>query len=142
MSTKFKNFTLIVGLLIFLAGVGLFAYLGYYNRYWADDWCYNADFKNMGFIETVRGYSYNTTYTPSRYSVTIFAGLIQAFETLGMQLMSPLTIIFWVTGLIFLFYNITRMVGYHGYLSPLSPQRQSGGRGSSNHTDTPNAPAR
>jgi len=113
MSTKFKNFTLIIGLLIFLAGVGLFVYLGYYNRYWADDWCYNADFKNLGFLETVRGYSYNTTYTPSRYSVTIFAGLIQAFETLGMQLMTPLTIIFWVTGLAFLFYNIIRMVGYH-----------------------------
>ena len=113
MSTNLKKFTLLVGLLIFLAGVGLYVYLGYYNRYWADDWCYNADFKNLGFIETVRGYSYNTTYTPSRYSVTIFAGLIQAFETLGMQLMTPLTIIFWVAGLVYLFYNFARMAGYH-----------------------------
>jgi len=112
MSTNLKKFALIVGLLIFLTGVGLFVYLGYYNRYWADDWCYNADFKNLGFIETVRGYSYNTTYTPSRYSVTIFAGLIQVFETLGMQLMTPLTIIFWVAGLVYLFYNFAHMAGY------------------------------
>lgn len=112
MSFDLRKFALIVGLVIFLAGVGLFAYLGYYNRTWADDWCYDADFKNLGFLETVRGYSYNVTYTPSRYSVTIFAGLIQAFETIGMQLMTPLTVIFWVAGLAYLFYNFAGMAGY------------------------------
>lgn len=112
MSFNFKKLTLIVGLTVFLAGIGLFAYLGYYNRYWADDWCYNADFKNLGFIETVRGYAYNVTYTPSRYSVTIFAGLIQAFEIVGMQLMTPLTIIFWVAGMAHLFYNFAAMASY------------------------------
>lgn len=112
MAFKLKKFTLIVGLVIFLVGVSLFAYLGYYNRYWADDWCYNADFKELGFLETVRGYTYNVTYTPSRYSVTIFAGLIQAFRTLGLQLMTPLTIIFWVMGLAYLFYNFAQMTGY------------------------------
>jgi hypothetical protein len=112
MSFDLRKFALIVGLALFLAGVGLFAYLGYYNRYWADDWCYNADFKNLGFLETVRGYAYNVTYTPSRYSVTIFAGLIQAFETLGMQLMTPLTVISWLGGLAFLFYNLADMVGH------------------------------
>jgi hypothetical protein len=112
MSFDLKKFAVIAGLGIFLAGVGLFAYLGYYNRYWADDWCYNADLNNLGFLETVRGYSYNVTYTPSRYSVTIFAGLIQAFETLGVQLMTPLTIFFWVAGLAYLFYNLAQMAGY------------------------------
>jgi hypothetical protein len=112
MSFDLKKFVLIVGLVIFLTGVGLFAYLGYYNRAWADDWCYNADFKNLGFLETVRGYSYNVTYTPSRYSVTIFAGLIQAFETVGMQLMTPLTVIFWVAGLAYFFNNFAGMAGY------------------------------
>jgi hypothetical protein len=112
MSLNLKKIALIVGLVLFLAGVGLFVYLGYYNRTWADDWCYDADFRNLGFIETVRGYVYNVTYTPSRYSVTIFAGLIQAFGTLGMQLMTPLTIIFWVVGLAYFFYNFARMAGY------------------------------
>ena len=112
MSFNFKKIALVVGLALFLAGVGLFAYLGYYNRYWADDWCYNADFKNLGFIETLSGYAYNVTYTPSRYSVTIFAGLIQAFGILGMQLMTPLTVIFWVAGLAYLFYNVAQMAGH------------------------------
>jgi hypothetical protein len=107
-----RRFALFLGLILFLSGVALLAYLGTYNRYWADDWCYNADLKNLGFLETLSGYSYNVTYTPSRYSVTIFAGLIQVFETLGVQLMTPLTIIFWVAGLAFLFYNLAKMAGY------------------------------
>lgn len=111
-SAKAKQIFPFIGLMIFLAGVGLFVYLGLYNRYWADDWCYNADFRNKGFIETVAAYSYDVTYTPSRYSVTIFAGLIQAFEVLGVQLMTPLTILFWVAGLVYLFYNISRIAGY------------------------------
>jgi len=112
LSAKAKQIVPFIGLVIFLAGVGLFVYLGVYNRYWADDWCYNADFRNKGFIETVAGYSYDVTYTPSRYSVTIFAGLIQAFEVLGVQLMTPLTIVFWVAGLIYLLYNVSRITGY------------------------------
>ena len=112
MAFNFKKFVLILGVVLALAGVGLFAYLGYFNRDWADDWCYNADFKNLGFLETVAGYAYNVTYTPSRYAVTIFAGLIYAFGTLGTQLMTPLTIIFWVAGLAYLFYNFAHMAGY------------------------------
>lgn len=112
MPINFKRFALIAGLILALAGVGLFVYLGYFNRDWADDWCYNADFKNLGFLETVAGYAYNVTYTPSRYSVTIFAGLIYAFGTLGLQLMTPLTIIFWVAGLAYFFYNFAYMAGY------------------------------
>jgi len=112
MNFSFKKFALVVGLILALAGVALFIYLGYFNRDWADDWCYNADFKNLGFLETVAGYAYNVTYTPSRYSVTIFAGLIYAFGTLGNQLMTPLTIIFWVAGLAYIFYNFAQMAGY------------------------------
>jgi len=112
MSFNFKRFALIVGLVLVLAGVGLFAYLGYFNRDWADDWCYNADFKNLGYLETVAGYAYNLTYTPSRYSVTIFSGLIYAFGTLGLQLMTPLTVLSWVAGLAYLLYNFAYMTGY------------------------------
>ncbi len=112
LSAKTKQVIPFIGLLLFVAGVGLFVYLGVYNRYWADDWCYNADFRNKGFIDTVAGYSYDVTYTPSRYSVTIFAGLLQALGVLGVQLMTPLTILFWVAGLIYLLYNVSKITGY------------------------------
>src|SRR5260221_6475658 len=110
-SAKFKKIILAIGMVVLLGGLAFFIYLSYYNRYWADDWCYNADFRNKGFIETVRGYFYDTSYTPSRYSVTIFAGLLQVFGVLGVQWMTPLTIIFWMAGLVFLFRNIARLAG-------------------------------
>ena len=112
LSAKAKQIIPFIGLILFSAGVILFVYLGIYNRYWADDWCYNADFRNKGFIETVAGYSYDVTYTPSRYSVTIFAGMLQAVGVPGVQLMTPLTILFWVAGLIYLLYNVSKIIGY------------------------------
>jgi hypothetical protein len=110
-SPKSKKIILFTGVAVLFSGLLLFIFLSYYNRYWADDWCYNADFRNKGFIETLRGYFYDTTYTPSRYSVTIFAGLLQAFGVLGVQWMTPLTILFWIAGLVFLFWNIARLTG-------------------------------
>ena len=55
MPAHFKRVIPIFALILFLAGVALFAYLGIYNRYWADDWCYNADLHDLGFINTVKG---------------------------------------------------------------------------------------
>ena len=110
--SDFKRIILFLGVTVMLIGLGLFIYLSYYNRYWADDWCYNADLRIKGFWETLRGYFYDTTYTPSRYSVTIFAGLLQIFKVAGVQWMTPLTIIFWLVGLIWLFINITRLAGF------------------------------
>lgn len=111
-SPRFKRIVLVVGLIVLFGGLCLFIFLSYYNRYWADDWCYNADYRLKGFMETLRGYFYDTTYTPSRYSVTIFAGLLNIFEILGVQWMTPLTILFWVVGLVFLFRNIARLAGF------------------------------
>src|SRR5262245_45544498 len=111
-SSTFKKIVLYFGAAVLLGGLSLFIYLSVYNRYWADDWCYNADFRNKGFLQTVAGYAYDVTYTPSRYAVTIFAGLLQVFEVAGVQWMTPLTIIFWVVGLIWLFRNATRLAGF------------------------------
>ena len=111
-SPTFKRAVLCIGLAVLMGGLLLFTYLSYFNRHWADDWCYNADFRNKGFIETVRGYAYDTTYTPSRYSVTIFAGLLQAFDVVGTQWMTPVTIWFWTVGLLWLFWNIARLAGF------------------------------
>jgi hypothetical protein len=115
-SPTFKRIVLLIGLAVLLGGLLLFISLGYFNRHWADDWCYNADFHTKGFLETLGGYAYDTTYTPSRYSVTIFAGLLQAFDVTGTQWMTPLTILFWLAGMIWLIWNLTRLAGLR--LSP------------------------
>jgi hypothetical protein len=111
-SPPFKRVVLFIGLAVLMGGLLLFTYLSYFNRHWADDWCYNADFRSRGFIETVKGYAYDTTYTPSRYSVTIFAGLLQVFDVAGTQWMTPLTIWLWVVGLTWLFWNVVRLAGF------------------------------
>jgi hypothetical protein len=109
---KFQKVTLYLGLAIFLIGLGIFAYLGIYFRYWADDWCYNADFRNLGFLETLRGYANNVTYTPSRYSVTILAGLFYPLGVFGLQILIPLSLLLWTWGLVRLFKNTSSLSGF------------------------------
>jgi len=107
-----QKLTLYLGLAIFFIGLGIYAYLGIYFRYWADDWCYNADFRNLGFLETLRGYTYNVTYTPSRYSVTILAGLFYSLGLFGLQILIPLSLLLWTWGLVRLFKNISSISGF------------------------------
>ncbi len=109
---KAQKSSSLAALAIFIGGLGMFAYLGVFFRYWADDWCYNADFRNLGFLETLRGYAYNVTYTPSRYSVTILAGLFYPLGVLGLQLLVPLSLLLWTLGLVRLFKNISFLLGY------------------------------
>jgi hypothetical protein len=60
----------------------------------------------------LRGYAYNVTYTPSRYSVTILAGLFYPFGILGLQLLIPLSLLLWTWGLVRLFVNISSLSSY------------------------------
>ncbi len=107
-----KKHLSLIPLTVFLIGLGVYAYLGIYFRYWADDWCYNADFRNLGFLETLRGYAYNVTYTPSRYSVTILAGLFYPLGVFGLQLLLPLSLLLWTGGLVRLSRSISALSGY------------------------------
>lgn len=95
-----------MGLVLFLAGLGLFAYLGFFNRYWADDWCYNADLKQLGFWGTMKGYTYITTYASNRFSLTLFSGLFYALGLFGVQIMTLLVVAFWFLGLFYILVNI------------------------------------
>lgn len=109
---KLQRASFLAALAVFIVGLGMFAYLGVYFRYWADDWCYNADFRNLGFLETLRGYAYNVTYTPSRYSVTILAGLFYPLGVFGLQLLVPLSLLLWTWGLARLFKNMSAISGF------------------------------
>src|SRR5512138_3675146 len=93
-------------------GLGLFAYLGFYNRYWADDWCYNADLKQLGFWGTLKGYTYITTYASNRYSLTLFSGLFYALGLFGVQIMTLIVIASWTLGLFFTLLNLQTLLPY------------------------------
>lgn len=107
-----KRIVMIFGVALFLAGLGLFAYLGYYNRYWADDWCYNADLKQLGFWGTIKGYTYITTYASNRYSLTLFSGLFYALGLFGVQVMTLLVIVSWSLGLFLILLNVQALLPY------------------------------
>lgn len=100
-----------LGLAVFGSGLALFAYLGVFNRYWADDWCLNADFSTLGLWGTLKGYFYITSYTPSRFSLTLFSGLIEFLGVLGVQTLTPLIIIVWAVTLYFLLRNALTLFG-------------------------------
>lgn len=104
-----------LSLALFLIGLGIFAYLGFYNRYWADDWCYNADFKDLGLWGLMEGYTYITTYASNRFSLTLFSALLQVFAIPGLQWMTFLTVFLWTTGMAALLQNLKRAVGVHRF---------------------------
>ncbi len=83
-------------ILIFLSlslGLLYFAYLGYFTRFWQDDWCYNAHFQNLGFFETLKGYFYITTYASNRFSLTLFSGLFYYLGVFGVQILPGIVIV-------------------------------------------------
>src|SRR6266540_7500491 len=84
MFKKVISITIIVGNIVVLAGLALLAYLGFYNRYWADDWCYSADARTLGTIPATMQYfgTAETGYSTNRYSLTFFSALTE--NTFGM----------------------------------------------------------
>jgi hypothetical protein len=106
-----RNGIALSGLALLVIGLGIFAFLGLYNRYWADDWCYNADLKNLGFWGILQGYTYITTYASNRFSLTLFSALLQFFGLPGLQGMTFLGILLWVSGLAVFLHRLWRLNG-------------------------------
>ena len=103
---KISSFLVISTLLV---GIILFGYLGIHNRYWADDWCYSANFKNLGFLETLNGYTYITTYASNRYSLTLFSGLLHYLGIFGVQIMTPINLSIWFLGTYWIFNTLKKI---------------------------------
>ena len=113
MLKRLPSLTIILGNIVVLAGLALLAYLGFYNRYWADDWCYSADARTLGTIPATMQYfgTAETGYSTNRYSLTFFSALTE--NTLGMfgnELIATLTILFWLGGLFWVGRNLSRLI--------------------------------
>lgn len=113
MLKRFPQLTILAGNLVMLGGLALLAWLGFYNRYWADDWCYSADARTMGTIPATLQYfeTEKTGYSSNRYALTFFSAVIE--NTLGMvgnQLVGSLTIGFWLAGLTWVGWNVSRLI--------------------------------
>ncbi len=84
-----KMAQLAFGSILFVSAAGLlfYAWLGLYNRYWADDWCYNADYYSLGLLGILNGYNYITYYASNRISLTLFSVLFEQLGLVGVQLL-------------------------------------------------------
>lgn len=104
-------------LALLLLGLAYFSYLGFYSRSYADDWCYNADFKELGLSQTLAGYNSTTTYSASRFSLTLFAGLFFPLGVPGLQALTGLVLTLFLWGL----YRLARLLSEAAQLkSPTS----------------------
>ncbi len=112
MTQKLNQPTVYLCLAVTAIGLVTFAYLGLYNRYWADDWCYNDDFKHLGIIKSIGTYfdgeNPHRGYPPNRYSFTIVSGLLYLPGMFGTQILAALTIVLWLISLLWIGYNLNR----------------------------------
>ncbi len=111
MLKRLSSFAIPLGIVIVFSGLVLLAYLGIYNRYWADDWCYSADARQLGTVgATMQYFGFEGTgYSPNRYSLTFLSTLTEnTLGVFGTQLYGPITIILWLIGITWVLYNITR----------------------------------
>lgn len=96
------NLLLVIGLLIL-------AYRGLFNRYWADDWCYNWNFQDLGIIRTLEGYYDILLYASNRFSLTFFSWVFYNLGVFGVQILPALVIGLWVGGTYQLCGNLVRL---------------------------------
>jgi len=94
-----KNRFVWVCLVLVLAGLALLAYQGVYNRYWADDWCYDASVLHRGLLGAVQGYFDTATYATNRFSLTLFSGFLAPLWLPGVELLPLAVILLWLGGL-------------------------------------------
>ncbi len=112
---KLDRYTIFLSITVAAIGLGVLAYLGFYNRYWADDWCYNNDFKHQGVLNAVENYFTNGAeshrgYSTNRYSLTLFGGLFYLPGIFGTQILPTLTILLWLGCLIWIGQNLDRKI--------------------------------
>ncbi len=117
MNHKLNQKTILLSILVSGIGLALLAYLGFYNRYWADDWCFNTDFKHEGIIRTVGNYfvpeeEAHRGYPPNRYSFAILSGLLYLPGMIGTQILATLTILLWLAGIVWTGQNLSRFKSF------------------------------
>jgi len=110
---KWTRPIILLGTIATIAGLALMAYLGIYNRFWADDWCYNRDFNDLGIIGTVNTYFMTGQealrgYAVNRYSLTLVSGLLFLLGIFGSKITAILVIGTWLTGIYLNIKNLSR----------------------------------
>jgi len=113
---KLNQLAVLLGIVVPLVGLALLAYIGIYNRFWGDDWCYNFDFKTLGIGGTLNtyfmtGHEALRGYANNRYSLTLVSGLLYLTGIFGAKITASLVIASWLIGLTWIFSNLSKIFG-------------------------------
>ena len=113
---QLNRLSILFGILVALVGLALLAYVGFYNRYWGDDWCYNRDFNNLGLWKTINTYfmtgeQAHRGYSTNRYSLTLLSGLFYLLGIFGTQIVATVIIVVWLAGMVWSISNISKLTG-------------------------------
>ncbi len=116
MSRKFFTRIPILIFVSILMGLVFMAILGYYNRYWSDDWCYERDLDHLGVVQTLNGYfstgeSAIRGYSTNRYGLTLLVTLLYLLGLPGTQLLPAIIIGSLIAALAWLAFNVFREMG-------------------------------
>jgi hypothetical protein len=109
--------TVFLGSIAPIIGLGLMIYIGFYNRFWGDDWCYNFDFKTLGIDGAIKTYFMTGPealrgYANNRYSLTLISGLLYLLGIVGAKVTAALVITSWFIGLYWTLSNIAKISGF------------------------------
>lgn len=111
---KLNQLVVLLEIGVSLIGLALLAYIGIYNRFWGDDWCYNFDFKTLGIGGTLNtyfmtGHEALRGYANNRYSLTLVSGLLYLTGIFGAKITASLVIVSWLIGLTWTLYNLSKI---------------------------------
>lgn len=112
-----RQLAIFLGICIPIIGLALMVYIGRYNRYWGDDWCYNFDFKTLGVDGAIKTYFMTGPealrgYANNRYSLTLISGLLYLTGIFGAKITAALVIGSWFIGLFWTLSNVSKVMGF------------------------------
>jgi hypothetical protein len=87
---RFFNLVILLGVIALLITLGVYAYLGFFSRYWADDYCFSALVKNYGLIG---GLKENYFTWSNRYTAFLLSAIGDQLGFINVQLYPGLMII-------------------------------------------------
>lgn len=106
---KIFRYTLVTCLIAMLIAIGMYAYLGVFSRYLADDYCEAVRVNNSSPFDAVFDrYSAGATRASNRYSNLLFVGLSEMLGNNNMQVTIVSMILLWGAGLSWCVHEIRR----------------------------------
>jgi hypothetical protein len=108
---KIFRYVLMICVFATLVAIGIYAYLGTFSRYLADDYCENVSVNKTSPINAVLNrYSGGATRSSNRYSNLLFVGFSEMLGNHNMQVTVVSMVLLWVVGLCWSVYEIRRFL--------------------------------